>query len=288
MTQRRRDHGPQGGRRKVVIAPPGSAGKRPSDTPAAPRDEQAPPPVRRAVAEPVYIQRRHKAQPQTATRPALADTAAGGWTTANPTIARTTAVFIIGCNCESTVAERVAGWRATITSLGARWRMLDLGSTDGTYAAVAELRLDVLAIPGGRVRMMQTLDRAMESVDTDSVLFVDVAAEPHALARELLLRIDEGAALALPKVRRPGVVAVARGAWRDRPFVGSYDLLDWADGAGSTALLPTDGDGLPENSRAALGLVIDRRRRRHARRAAWRALQKTRIAAQKARTAAAR
>jgi hypothetical protein len=159
-------------------------------------------------------------------------------------------------------ASQVARWREILPSLAMRWLVVDLGSTDDTYSSLSGARTDMLSVPGGRAAMMSTLDRAMRSCHGDIVVFVDAAGEPIENISPLIQRVQAGAPIAVPKVRRPAVAVVSRKAWARRGFADYFDLWGWAVEHGEPAEVEVAQPGLAEAEVGSLATVIDRRKRR--------------------------
>ena len=278
----RRSNGPPGPRRKVVIAPPGSAGRGAGSgggegarPPAHRQPEQRQPQQRRpqrSPQQPVYIQRRHKPPPQGAAKrpqggPALAAARASG-TDSKPR--RSLAVVIITRNAEAVIAERIKAWRDEQPGLGTQWLVLDLGSTDGTLAALESLRVQLVSMPGGRVRLLEAMDRAMAANDADVVLFADALALPSSVGDDLVDRANRGAALAVAGGERTGILTVPRAAWQQGGFAGSFDLLHWARDKGWVAELGGADADLGDVAGTCLPLAVRRAPRRPLAMAAWR------------------
>lgn len=214
----------------------------------------------------MYIQRRQHKAPQ--------GRAAASTPTApqhDKGLARSIAVVLVTRNHAAIARQQLQKWRAALPALSVRWHVLDLGSTDHTVASLAAERARITLQPGGRADMMTALDRALPSLDADVALVVDVAAEPIDRIDELVTRVVEGAPLAVPAQRRPGIAAISVPAWKKRRFSGFFDLFDWSVQHGFPAELHTDTPGLGDDEVAAVGLLVDRRKRRWLLELAWQA-----------------
>lgn len=269
-------------RKKVVIAPPGSAsGGKKADSPASPRpkseaDSPAEVPVRKKSERPhaqpaprtrrqpqqrpVYIQRKHQKAPQAPSRPARVSDPKSNITRAEA--AQTLAVVLVTRNDEDLIRPVAAKWREEFGALSTRWYAVDLGSTDATVAALQGMPVKLSLHPGGRAEMMQTLDLALDAIDNDAVLLVDVRATHCPDAAKLVAKVHQGAPLAVPAVRRPGIAVVSMSHWRKRRFSGFFDLFEWAVQGGTPAEVAVPGGELGQQEVACVGLLVDRRKRR--------------------------
>jgi len=177
-------------------------------------------------------------------------------------------VVVITRNHADSLGRRVDQLRRQVTAVDTRWWILDLGSVDDSVAIAVARRATAISVPGGRVRPLASLDVAMARCGGDVVLFVDADCMDLGPLSALIRQVRDGADLAGPTARRPGMVAVSRDAWQKRSFAGNFDLFQWAQ-VGGAAGTDEAGGGLPDASDGLLPLALDNRRRRPVLQAAW-------------------
>lgn len=135
-------------------------------------------------------------------------------------------IALVTRNDQARVATALAAWRKKLPEPDLRWAVVDLGSTDDTVATIEDVPgIKVILQPGGLVDPAATVCAALRQITADSLLLIDVRAEPDSVAEALLRALRAGAALAIAPRVHPTLIAVARHAWvRD----GERDVRDWS------------------------------------------------------------
>ncbi len=178
-------------------------------------------------------------------------------------------LVVVTCNDSALVGRRLDQLCQQVTAIDTRWWVLDLGSVDDSIAVAQQRRAGVVAVPGGRVRPLEALDKAMEGCGGDLVVFVDAGCADVSSIPKLVAHVRQGAWLAGPDSRRPGLVVVSREAWQKQAFAGSFDLRQWAQPGVRGAAPQIAGGALEEGVEGLIPLALDNRRRRPALKAAW-------------------
>ena len=135
--------------------------------------------------------------------------------------------MLIGRNHERALPERLQAWRSAIPNAAGRVSLLDLGSTDGTWAASEAAHLPGVQVQGGLVRAMSAIEAAVLSAEAERVLLVDLDAAVTDLGRRLLAALAAGADVALPAGAAPGLIALSARAVSAHALVGHVDVDAW-------------------------------------------------------------
>ncbi len=137
------------------------------------------------------------------------------------------AIVLIGRNHERTFTERLQAWRGAIPNAAGRVSLLDLGSTDGTWAASEAANIPGVQVQGGLMRAMSAIEAAVLSADAERVLVVDLDTAVTDLGRRLLAALAAGADVALPAGAAPGAIALSARAVSAHPLGDHADIDVW-------------------------------------------------------------
>ncbi|MCO4764010.1 MAG: hypothetical protein KC502_21025 [Myxococcales bacterium] len=139
------------------------------------------------------------------------------------------AIVLISRNHAEAIPGRIAAWRDVMPKAAGRVSLLDLGSTDGSWAAAEQARIPGTVVRGGLADPMATLEAAVLSADAERVLLVDLATPATELGADLLAALDDGADVALPAGRSPGLIALSTKAVLGHPLSDAMDIDAWVD-----------------------------------------------------------
>ncbi len=168
---------------------------------------------------------RHKREPVAAG--AVATPSAPAWEQRGPTGGAT--VVLVTRNHAHLIENRLRSWRELLPEVDLRWAVLDLGSTDATAQRVEEFAgVRLLVRPGGLVGPAAALTAALKALTGDTLVLVDVEAEPDTVVEALLRAVKAGAAVAVAPRTRADFLAISRASWEAGGQPPLEDLQRWA------------------------------------------------------------
>lgn len=159
----------------------------------------------------------------------------------------TTAFVLVSRNDGGRVVGRLTAWKSLVEAPDVRWWLLDLGSVDESVAHAEEQHVQVVAVAGGAVEPMRTLERLLRRVDADTVIIADADALPDKRALKVIAEVRAGKRVAAAPAENPGVLAIDRTAWLREGFGAAADLSAWGKKPlpGVKPLLKATGNFVP-------------------------------------------
>lgn len=144
-----------------------------------------------------------------------------------PLLLPSTALVLVCRNDSARVTSRIQAWKQVLDAPDIHWWLVDLGSVDETMTLAEALHVRTLSVPGGLVQPLHTLDLVMRRVDAEVIAIVEAETYPDGTLLPLLQAVRSGQPIAVPQRYQPGMVVLAKKAWKRQNFDDVLDLNTW-------------------------------------------------------------